>query len=106
MGIDCPDVRQIIHWGVSSDVEMYMQGAGRDGKPACAVLFYKKSDLDTRTTTQNMIEYCKNTSVCRRSVLLKHFDTSSSLATGCSCCDICSSYPSCTECFCYNFPIL
>ena len=75
MGIDCPDVRQIIYWGVSSDVEMYMQEsgrAGRDGKPACAVLFYKKSYLDTRTTTQNMIEYCKNTSVCRRSVLLKH----------------------------------
>ena len=46
MGIDCPDVRQIIHWGVSSDVEMYMQESGRaarDGKPACAVLFYNKS---------------------------------------------------------------
>ena len=45
MGIDCPDVRQILHWGVSSDVEMYIQESGRggrDGKPACAVLFYKK----------------------------------------------------------------
>ena len=25
MGLDCPDVRQIIHWGMSSDIESYIQ---------------------------------------------------------------------------------
>ena len=25
MGIDCPDVRQIVHWGVPEDMEMYVQ---------------------------------------------------------------------------------
>ena len=56
MGVDCPDLRQIVHWGVSSDVEMYMQEsgrAGRGGNPACAVPFYKKSDLNPRMTTQH-----------------------------------------------------
>ena len=24
MGINCPDIREAIHWGVSDDVEMYM----------------------------------------------------------------------------------
>ena len=113
MGIDCPDVRQVVHWGVSDDIEMYMQESGRggrDGKSACALLYYKKSDLDSRRTTQAMIDYCKNTSVCRRSFLLKHFDfnahSAHAHAHGCSCCDICSNYPSCSDCLCNSFPLL
>ena len=41
MGINCPDVRHVIHWGVPTDVEMYVQEsgrAGRDGKLSCAVI--------------------------------------------------------------------
>ena len=29
MGIDAPDVRQVIHWGVSDDREMYVHRSGR-----------------------------------------------------------------------------
>ena len=28
MGINCPDVRQIIHWGIPDDAEMYVQQTG------------------------------------------------------------------------------
>ena len=28
MGVDCPDVRQIIHWGVPDDAEIYVQETG------------------------------------------------------------------------------
>ena len=28
MGLDCPNIRQIIHWGPSSDVESYLQETG------------------------------------------------------------------------------
>ena len=42
MGLDCPNVRRVIHWGPSSDVEQYLQEtgrAGRDGLPAQAILY-------------------------------------------------------------------
>ena len=41
VGIDCQDVRQIIHWVVPEDSEMYIQEsgrAGRDGRFSCALL--------------------------------------------------------------------
>ena len=41
MGVDCPDVRQVIHLGPPSDIECYVQEtgrAGRDGLPALALL--------------------------------------------------------------------
>ncbi len=32
MGVDCRDIRHIIHWGVPSDVEQYVQETGRAGR--------------------------------------------------------------------------
>ncbi len=42
MGLDCSDVRQVIHLGASEDLESYIQESGRggrDGKPSLALLF-------------------------------------------------------------------
>ena len=32
MGINCPDVRHVIHLGVPADAEMYIQESGRGGR--------------------------------------------------------------------------
>lgn len=62
MGIDCPDVRQVIHWGVSDDIEMYIQEsgrAGRDGLLSFSLVLYTGRDLDKRTTSQGIIDIAR-----------------------------------------------
>ncbi|MFK8036879.1 MAG: ATP-dependent DNA helicase RecQ [Crocinitomicaceae bacterium] len=50
MGIDKPDVRFIIHYYVPENIESYFQEAGRAGrdqKPARAILYYDNNDIDS-----------------------------------------------------------
>ena len=64
MGVDCADIRQIIHLGPAEDVESYVQQtgrAGRDGNPACALLLYRKSG---QLADKGMVEYGTNASTC------------------------------------------
>ena len=92
MGLDCPDVRQIFHWGASNDIESYIQEtgrSGRDGFTSNAVLFYSKAD--ERFMSPKMIYYCKNDKVCRRDILFSDFDGCiiERPCSLCLCCDIC-----------------
>ena len=77
IGIDCPDVQLIIHWGVPSDAEMYVLEsgrAGRDGELSCVTIWKTSTDLTTSYTTRHMIDYCLEKNVpCRRSFFLKTF---------------------------------
>ena len=66
---DGPDIREVIHWGVSDDVEMYIQEtghAGRDSHHSHCILMYEKRDLNERTNLKAM---STNTEDIRRQVL-------------------------------------
>lgn len=101
MGLDCPNVRRIYHWGASSDIEAYLQEtgrAGRDGHPAIAVLYNIKHPSN-RFLDISIKEYLKNKDECRRKVLLRDFDSSDEgLNTTCSCCDLCEIKCTCVQC--------
>ncbi|SDN76184.1 ATP-dependent DNA helicase RecQ [Klenkia soli] len=52
MGIDKPDVRFVLHAEPADSVDSWYQEigrAGRDGRPAVAVLFFRQEDLGLRT---------------------------------------------------------
>lgn len=100
MGMNCRDIRQIIHWGIPQDAESYVQEsgrAGRDGKQSIAVILKKPRDLDKRYTTEQMIEYCKCTT-CRRSILYREFPGCERPSLGCLCCDLCAKSCQCGHC--------
>lgn len=106
MGINCPDVRQVIHWGASADIESYVQEtgrAGRDGKLSCSLLFYSKRDL---LKDLKLAAFMKSTTTCRRRILFQHFDKLDSVdCNGCLCCDLCRNGCACAKCSCDSFPM-
>ena len=100
MGVDCPNVRQIIHLGVPDDVSSYIQEtgrAGRDGEASMVTLLqyrsYHKVDNDIK-------QYMENTNGCRRDFLFRDMDDYAHQVTGvlCLCCDICAKFCLCGMC--------
>lgn len=101
MGVDVPDIRNIIHFGPPEDKETYVQEvgrAGRDCKHAHALLLTRKKVR--QHVDKKMQNYYKNSEYCRRDLLFKDFDeyTGSFTETLCACCDVCSKNCGCGEC--------
>lgn len=99
MGIDCHDVRKIVHWGPPTSLEQYVQEsgrAGRDSLPSEAIMLY----CHGRHVDEDVKEYAINEEKCRRKLLFKNFLFSSNriAVVGCKCCDICANSCLCIEC--------
>eukprot|EP01138_Halocafeteria_seosinensis_P002819 gb/GECG01002880.1/.p1 GENE.gb/GECG01002880.1/~~gb/GECG01002880.1/.p1 ORF type:complete len:795 (+),score=79.26 gb/GECG01002880.1/:1-2385(+) len=113
MGVDKPNIRVIVHWGLPGSAEAFLQHcgrAGRDGKPSRCFLFWSQSDFSQQ---ENLIHYGSASDVhknaqlekyremvnivtsspiaCKRQQLLKKFDEDREPATQlgvcCSGCD-------------------
>lgn len=101
MGLDCPNVRQVIHFGPPNDIESYVQEtgrAGRDNLQSLAVLIKKPSS--GRYIEKTMARYMSNDIHCRRDNLFEHFDLYSRTFDGplCLCCDVCLKSCKCSHC--------
>ena len=99
MGIDCPDIQQVIHYGTPSVPEQYVQEigrAGRQGQQSTAILLSGKS----RHVEDTMRKYVENTKECRRKLLYQHFIdyTYEQEPQLCMCCDVCASKCKCNSC--------
>ena len=97
MGINCPDIRHVIHYGPLSSVEQYVQEtgrAGRDGIPATALLLFGKPGKHVES---KVIQFANGT-VCRRRMLFKHFLFYSEDNYKCKCCDVCALNCDCGNC--------
>lgn len=111
MGIDKANIRFVIHYNLSKNIESYYQEigrSGRDGSPAEALAFYSYADItqltDFITNSQSDSSYKEvqmekldriwefaNTAHCRSNIILNYFDEFRS--EGCGHCDNCLQPP-------------
>lgn len=100
MGLDCPNVHHVIHWGVPSDIESYLQEtgrAGRDDQPPRATPYFTGKDFSGLRVEVN--ETVLPMDDCR-TFLLKGFDGTDDECVKllCSCDICCRKCNTCTKC--------
>ena len=112
MGVDKPNVRFIINYGLPKSLEAYYQQSGRggrDGNPAVSIIFWSPGDMKrecflanftgpaelrarARVDYQLVSDYVADTVSCRRKLLLSYFGEKfdkSHATTNDECCDNC-----------------
>jgi len=78
MGIDKPDVRQVLHWGPPSTIEAYYQEAGRggrDGKMSDCLVLWRPEDFAWGNISPAMRRYVESRAN-HRELILEYFGES------------------------------
>ena len=97
MGVDCKGLTTVIHYGPSNDIVDYFQESGRAGRGitnVChALLLLYPGCLSSKLISLEMKQYCKNQTVCRRSLLLRNYGgtVDNHQISRMDCCDICGN---------------
>ena len=75
MGVDIPDVEQVVHWGAPRGLEQFVQESGRDGRDgrqSLYCIYYSGHDIAKGTSNDEMREFCKSTK-CVRELMNSYF---------------------------------
>ncbi len=104
MGVDVKGAQLAIYLGPSSALDDYLQECGRIGRDTTqmshAVLLKYKGCTGSKNISKTMRAYVKNTTECRRIILMKEFSNNPKKGDiGHNCCDICSKNCKC-KCLC------
>ena len=104
MGVNCKEVRRVVHFGPSKNIEQYIQEsgrAGRDGKQSACIMLYNGT---LAVNCEKDMKELLQSSRCRRQDLLRNFSaqTESKVIPGHNCCDICSIKCDCDSPECGN----
>ena len=73
MGVNCPDIRHVVHLGPPDDVETYVQETGRAGRdclPRLVILLKKKGI--SRYISNGTKRYCESNSGCCRDLIFEY----------------------------------
>ena len=101
MGVDCLDIKNVVHYGPPNNAIQYVQETGRVGRSgivSTALLLYGKQG---NLVDQAIVNYGTNMSQCRSDVLFKNFlfyETGNCAIPKCNCCDICERTCNCVNC--------
>ena len=101
MGIDCKNVKSVLHYGPSYNLETYLQESGRAGRSSIemckSVVLY--SSLMMKHCSEETKSYLRESSTCRRKILLKNFDVDLEKLPAAEpahyCCDFCQKHCKC-----------
>ena len=105
MGLDCPDIAQVIHYRTPHTIDDYLRHvgrAGRSGKQARAILIPVQATGHTHRLMKEYARKGEGQALCRRVYLYKDYpNTTNKPDSLCRCCDICS-----TLCLCKDYVTL
>ena len=107
MGMDIPDIHQIVHYGIPPSAEDYVQESGRagqDGQPAVAVAIRTRNFPGTSSAVKALSN--PDSTKCQRLSLFSPFCGVSHVPKRrplCQCCDVCHKLCKCGKCHEHDF---